>query len=109
MPSWRKFCRKKAYRWPDARLPNTARACRSRRQMSAKERLPARPKVKGGNMQLDLSGHHVEVTAALRGYVLKKFERILRHFEALIDVHWVLPVEKKTQQAEGTLMVRGNK
>ena len=32
-------------------------------------------------MQLDLSGHHVEITAALRSYVFKKFERISRHFE----------------------------
>ena len=43
-------------------------------------------------MQLDLSGHHVEVTASLRGYVFKKFERISRHFEQLIDVHCVLTV-----------------
>ena len=60
-------------------------------------------------MQLDLSGHHVEVTPALRGYVLKKFERISRHFEQLIDVHCVLTVEKMTHKAEATLMVRGNK
>jgi putative sigma-54 modulation protein len=60
-------------------------------------------------MQLDLSGHHVEVTPALRGYVLKKFERISRHFEQLIDVHCVLTVEKMSHKAEATLMVRGNK
>jgi putative sigma-54 modulation protein len=60
-------------------------------------------------MQLDLSGHHVEVTPALRGYVIKKFERISRHFEQLIDVHCVLTVEKMTHKAEATLMVRGNK
>src|ERR1700730_14210720 len=45
-------------------------------------------------MQLDLSGHHVEVTDSLRAYVIKKFERISRHFEQLIDVHCVLTVEK---------------
>ena len=60
-------------------------------------------------MQLDLSGHHVEVTPALRGYVLKKFERISRHFEQLIDVHCVLSVEKFGHKAEATLMLRGNK
>ena len=59
-------------------------------------------------MQLDLSGHHVEVTPALRGYVFKKFERISRHFEQLIDVHCVLTVEKLTHKAEATLHVRGN-
>ena len=61
-------------------------------------------------MQLDLSGHHVEVTESLRAYVLKKFERISRHFEQLIDVHCVLTVEKHVRhKAEATLMLRGNK
>jgi putative sigma-54 modulation protein len=60
-------------------------------------------------MQLDLSGHHVEVTDSLRAYVLKKFERISRHFEQLIDVHCVLTVEKLRHKAEATLMLRGTK
>ena len=60
-------------------------------------------------MQLDLSGHHVEITSALRSYVCKKFERILRHYEQLIDVHCVLTVEKLRHKAEATVMLRGNK
>jgi putative sigma-54 modulation protein len=60
-------------------------------------------------MQLDLSGHHVEVTDSLRAYVIKKFERISRHFEQVIDVHCVLTVEKFGHKAEATLMLRGNK
>jgi len=60
-------------------------------------------------MQLDLSGHHVEVTESLRAYVLKKFERISRHFEQLIDVHCVLTVERFGHKAEATLMLRGTK
>jgi putative sigma-54 modulation protein len=60
-------------------------------------------------MQLDLSGHHVEVTEAMRGYVLKKFERISRHYEQLIDVHCVLTVEKLRHKAEATLIMSGNK
>jgi putative sigma-54 modulation protein len=60
-------------------------------------------------MQLDLSGHHVEVTEAMRGYVHKKFERISRHYEQLIDVHCVLTVEKLRHKAEATLMMSGNK
>jgi putative sigma-54 modulation protein len=60
-------------------------------------------------MQLDLSGHHVDVTPALRGYVVKKFERISRHFEHLIDVHCILTVEKLRHKAEATVMLRGNK
>jgi len=60
-------------------------------------------------MQLDLSGHHVEITESMRGYVEKKFERISRHFEQVLDVHCVLTVEKLRHKAEATLMMRGNK
>ncbi len=60
-------------------------------------------------MQLDLSGHHVEITDSMRAYVLKKFEKISRHFEQVIDVHCVLTVEKLRHKAEATLVMRGNK
>lgn len=60
-------------------------------------------------MHLDLSGHHVEITDSMRAYVLKKFEKISRHFEQVLDVHCVLTVEKLRHKAEATLMVRGNK
>jgi len=59
-------------------------------------------------MQLNVTGHHVEVTPALRGYVLKKLERIGRHFEQVIDVHCVLTVEKLREKAEATLHVSGS-
>jgi putative sigma-54 modulation protein len=59
-------------------------------------------------MQLNVTGHHVEVTEALRGYIEKKLERIGRHFDRVIGVHCVLTVEKLRQKAEATLHVRGN-
>ena len=59
-------------------------------------------------MQLSVTGHHVEVTASLRGYVEKKLERIGRHFDHVIDVHCVLTVEKLRQKAEATLHVSGS-
>src|SRR6266850_3116613 len=59
-------------------------------------------------MQLNVTGHNVEVTAALRGYVEKKLDRIARHFDQVIDVHCVLTVEKLRQKAEATLHVSGN-
>jgi putative sigma-54 modulation protein len=59
-------------------------------------------------MRLKLTGHHVEVSPALRGYVERKLlERIARHFDQVIDVHCVLTVEKLQQKAEATLHVRG--
>jgi putative sigma-54 modulation protein len=58
-------------------------------------------------MQLNISGHHVEITDSLRNYVEKKFERVSRHFDQLIDVHCILTVEKLVQKAEATLHLKG--
>jgi len=58
-------------------------------------------------MQLKLSGHHVEVTPALRGYVEKKLDRVMRHFDHVIDVHCVLTVEKLEHRAEATIGLSG--
>ena len=58
-------------------------------------------------MQLQVTGHHVEVTEAMRAYVEKKMEKIVRHFDHVIDVHCVLSVEKLEQKAEAPLKVRG--
>lgn len=59
-------------------------------------------------MQVSVTGHHVTVTEAMRAYVEKKMERIVRHFDHVIDVHCILTVEKLAQKAEATLKVRGN-
>jgi putative sigma-54 modulation protein len=58
-------------------------------------------------MNLNIHGHHLEVTPALRGYVLDKLARIRRHFDSVIDVDVVLCVDKLQQKAEITLRVRG--
>lgn len=58
-------------------------------------------------MQISITGHHVEVTDALRAYVEKRMARIVRHFDHLIDVHFVLSVEKLRHNAEATLKTRG--
>lgn len=58
-------------------------------------------------MQINLTGHHVDITEALRGYVDSKFERLARHFDHVMNVHVVLSVEKLRQKAEATLHVNG--
>jgi putative sigma-54 modulation protein len=58
-------------------------------------------------MQLKLTGHHVEVTEALRAYIEKRLGRVSRHFDEIIDLHCTLTVEKLEQRAEATLHVRG--
>jgi len=58
-------------------------------------------------MQLNISGHHVEVTDALRGYVESKIEKIERHFDLVSDVNCILTVEKLRHKAEATIKVNG--
>ena len=58
-------------------------------------------------MNLNVSGHHLEVTPAIRSYVQSKLERIARHFDHVIDAHVILTVDKLIQKAEATLHVRG--
>jgi putative sigma-54 modulation protein len=58
-------------------------------------------------MQINLTGHHVDITEPLRGYVNNKFERLERHFDHVINAHVILSVEKLRQKAEATLNIHG--
>lgn len=58
-------------------------------------------------MQLMLTGHHLEITDSLRAYVSKRLDRIVRHYDQVIDVHCILTVEKLAHKAEATLHVSG--
>ncbi|MCC5856780.1 MAG: ribosome-associated translation inhibitor RaiA [Ectothiorhodospiraceae bacterium] len=60
-------------------------------------------------MQIDVTGHHVELTDALRDYVNEKFQRLERHFDNVVDVHAILTVEKLMQKAEATMDISGAK
>ena len=60
-------------------------------------------------MQLDVTGHHVELTDSLREYVTSKLEKIERHFDQVTDVHCILTVEKLRKKAEATISVNGAK
>ena len=58
-------------------------------------------------MRIEISGHHVEVTDSMRGYVEQKIERIERHFDIVSDVHCILSVEKLRHKAEAKVNVNG--
>ena len=58
-------------------------------------------------MQLNVSGHHVEVTTPLREYVETKFERLQRHFDQITNTEVTLILEKMVQKAEATLHISG--
>jgi putative sigma-54 modulation protein len=63
-------------------------------------------------MNLTISGHHLEVTPALRTYVMSKLDRISRHFDQVVDVKVLLSVDNHTekdirQRAECNIHVKG--
>lgn len=58
-------------------------------------------------MQLNVSGHHIEITDSLRSYVESKIEKIERHFDLVSDVNCILTVEKLRHKAEATVRVNG--
>lgn len=60
-------------------------------------------------MQINLTGHHVDITSSIRDYVSGKVGRLERHFDHVIDVHVVLTVEKLRHKAEANLLLSGNK
>ena len=64
-------------------------------------------------MNLTISGHHLEVTPALRTYVESKLDRITRHFDQVVDVKVLLSIENQTekerrQKAECNIHVKGS-
>ena len=58
-------------------------------------------------MQLNVTGHHVDVTTSMKGYVAKKLDRIVRHSDHIIDVHCILTVEKLRHKAEAKVLLNG--
>jgi len=58
-------------------------------------------------MQINVSGHHVDVTDSLRNYVETKLDRLERHYDRITDMQVVLSVEKQRQKAESTIRISG--
>ncbi len=59
-------------------------------------------------MQVNISGHHIDITPSLRDYLHEKLSRIERHFENVTNIECVLTVEKLEHRAEATVYVSGN-
>ena len=58
-------------------------------------------------MQISISGHHVDVTEAMQGYVEEKMSKLTRHFDNITTGQVTLTVEKGRQVAEATIHVTG--
>ena len=61
----------------------------------------------GASMQLSISGHHLEVTQAIKQHSEEKLAKIKHHFNHLINVNMILEVVKDVQKAEATIHVSG--
>lgn len=60
-------------------------------------------------MQINLTGHHVDITPALKSFVHEKFEKLERHFDHITNTHVILTIENGRQKAEASIHVnRGN-
>jgi putative sigma-54 modulation protein len=58
-------------------------------------------------MNLKLTGHHLDITPAIRNYVTGKFERLTRHFDHVIDVNVIMTVEKLVHKVEANVHLSG--
>ena len=58
-------------------------------------------------MRIEINGHQIDVTPALRDYVLSRLDKLERHSDQLLDGHVILSVEKLVQKAEATLNLAG--
>ncbi len=58
-------------------------------------------------MQINISGHHLELTPPIRDYVNEKLDRLTRHYDQITNIQVILNVEKVRQIAEATISIRG--
>ncbi|WP_114192544.1 ribosome hibernation promoting factor [Edaphovirga cremea] len=58
-------------------------------------------------MQLNITGHHIEITDPMRDFVTTKFAKLEQYFDRINQVYVVLSVEKVQKIAEATLHVNG--
>lgn len=58
-------------------------------------------------MQMNVTGHHVDVTTSMKDYLERKLDRVVKHCDNVIDVHCVLTVEKLQHRAEATVLLNG--
>ena len=58
-------------------------------------------------MQINLSGHHVDISEPLRQYVYNKFIRLQRHSDQITNSDVILIVEKSVQKSEARVHIAG--
>jgi len=58
-------------------------------------------------MQINITGHHIEITNAIEEYIKDKMSKVKHHFDQVINIQVILEVVKNTQMAEATIHISG--
>ena len=58
-------------------------------------------------MRIEISGHQMDITPALREYAEQKLGKLAKHFEQHLDTRMILSVDNLEHKAEATLNVPG--
>lgn len=58
-------------------------------------------------MQINLTGHHLDITTPMRNYVTDKLGKLERHFDNVTNIDVILSVEKLRHKAEATVYISG--
>ncbi|WP_428241975.1 ribosome hibernation-promoting factor, HPF/YfiA family [Gynuella sp.] len=58
-------------------------------------------------MQINISGHHLEITDPLKDYVKNRIEKLEKHHDQISNVQVTLSVEKSRQKAEAQINIPG--
>ncbi|MAZ89672.1 MAG: ribosomal subunit interface protein [Cellvibrionaceae bacterium] len=58
-------------------------------------------------MQINISGHHVDLTPAIKNYVNAKLDRLEKHHDRITSTNVILSVDKLRQKAEASVHVSG--
>ncbi|OMH30366.1 ribosome hibernation-promoting factor, HPF/YfiA family [Motiliproteus sp. MSK22-1] len=58
-------------------------------------------------MQINITGHHIDLTDAIHDYVDSKFAKLERHFDNITNVQVTLTVQNQHQEAEAIVMISG--
>lgn len=58
-------------------------------------------------MQVSISGHHLDITPALKSHVNEKMDKIIRHFDHVTLAQVVLHTEKEMNIAEANIHTKG--
>tara|TARA_B100001250_G_scaffold409102_1_gene432785 strand:+ start:1160 stop:1462 length:303 start_codon:yes stop_codon:yes gene_type:complete len=57
-------------------------------------------------MQIDITGHHINITDALNSYTKSKFQKLKKYSEYVTNIHVILTVEKERMRAEAKLKIK---